>query len=649
MGDDGVEDEIRRCAAIGDVATFRPAGAGGTAGASGPLAPYEDEDAWRDRTVDGVWLARFLTDPGSEIHGRGVAIVGARIVGGVDLDGAQLRGALKLIDCHLGDHPVVLVEATARSVALTGSVCGGVRADGLQTLGAVLLDGGFVANGVVELRGTTVGGSVVCRNGTFTDPDGLALDIGRARVTGHVSLREGFASTGTVRLPGCSIGGNLQCGGGTLVAPGGVALDADRVEVAGDVYFTDGFTSEGTVSLRGATIAGSLTCREATFAAPSATDFAGHQVSVGRSVFLSSGFRAMGRVNLMLSTIGGDLDCTDGRFSNPGDHALIVPHAHIARSVWLNGDFICEGAVALVGSKIGNDLELDGGTLDARTGIALRAERVEVGGAVTFRQGFTATGGVVLSGARIGGRLDCSGGHFRHPEGVALEVEATEIGGEVVLRDGFTAEGDVSFVRSCAGALVDDEASWPERIDLDDFRYERLDSTARSWRARARWLQRQPAPSPQAYVHLAAVYRSTGDDHDARKILVERHNAPLHPPPHWSREPTAQRAWRWLLRYTIGHGYEPWRILTLTVPLVAGMTLWYSIAADHNLLVPTTSNIPASASDCDGTYTCVQPLVYALDTLVPLVGFEQRSQWHPNQSHHDDNPLLDGRWLAAAT
>jgi hypothetical protein len=212
----------------------------------------------------------------------------------------------------------------------------------------------------------------------------------------------------------------------------------------------------------------------------------------------------------------------------------------------------------------------------------------------------------------------------------------------------------VSLTNASAGALADDEASWPEQIDLDGFRYERLYSNARGWRQRARWLRRQGLPSPQGYIQLASVYRACGDDRDARKILVERHNALLHPPEYWKPElPTgwrgfAGRVWRQFLRFTIGHGYEPWRVLWLAVPLVVAMSLWYAAGARNDLLIPTRE-AEAVSSHCSHGYTCLQPVVYTLDTLLPIIDLGQRARWTPDQSRHNATWYYDGRWLAAGT
>lgn len=312
------------------------------------------------------------------------------------------------------------------------------------------------------------------------------------------------------------------------------------------------------------------------------------------------------------------------------------------------------GEVRLVGATVGVDLDCSASEFVNPSGYAFTADGAHIGGDVFFHKGCTARGMIRFVGATITGGLNFMTSAFVSPEGSALVADGAHIGGGIFLRDNFTTAGLVRLTHTSAGALSDDRQSWPERIDLDGFRYDRLYSTTRDWHDRAEWLRRQQEPSPQGYIQLAFVYRSCGDDRDARKILIERHNALLNPPEHWkSQLPRGFRGfftklWRWFLRLAIGHGYEPWRALWFAVPLIFFMSLWYADAKGDNALIPTGKDGVAS-SRCTSDYVCVQPVVYALDTLLPLVDFGQRSKWTPDQSNHTDPWLGDGRWLAAAT
>ncbi|HEX9994025.1 MAG TPA: hypothetical protein VGB14_13950 [Acidimicrobiales bacterium] len=573
------------------------------------LPGYDDEEHWSGRTIDGEWLADFLCDETRPKHRRGLTIIGARIADGLDLRWARVPHPLTLVSCQLGPHRIDFEEATTRSIRLRGTACGGLGAEGAEIDGSVVLDGGFSATGGVRLLDAVIVGNLECTGGLFTNGDGDALSFDRARITGGVALDQGFASIGEVRLLGASIGGNLACRAGFFTNHEGDALSFDTANIAGSVFLTDGFAAVGQVRFLDATIGGTLYCRAGTctITSPGAGRYAlaFSRARIAGGVFLDSGFSASGGVRLAGATIGGSLDCAGGTFTSPNALAAL-----------------CSDGAHIVGSALLTD-------------------------------GFTATGEVRLLGAAINGNLDITAARFADV-GRALSLDNATITGALVLGGGSNVDGTLSLSGVSAGSLADERGSWPNRIDLDGFTYRRLHGPDTDWKERAGWLRRQTTPSPAAYEQLASVYRASGDDRSARKILIERHNSLLNPPCHWKDQVTLgwpgclQRLWRWFLRLTVGHGYEPYRIVPWLLAVLLGMTLWYADAKDHQLLVPADAS-GATASICEPDHICVQPFVYALDTLVPLVELRQRSEWAPDQSRHGATWYRDGRWLATAT
>lgn len=829
-------------------------------GSEGGPPPYDDEGAWEGRTVDGAWLAALLAGGDADAHWRSVGLRGARILGGLDLEGAELPFRLDLTACQLGEHPVVLRDARLRTVQLAGVACGGIEADRVKVDGALLLprttvagalrltdariDGsivasgahvanpggvsvdcsgadvsgsidlghGFVSAGEVRLRGADVGRDVHCEDATITNPGGDALTLDNARIGGGVHLQR-LHARGRVRLVNGDVDGDLHCTGARLENPEGIALYASRVKVGGHVLLLGGFTAHGEVRLRAATIKGGLDCRSGVLSNQQvdgdalnldaaridglvtlhdgfraegqvrlvgtsiggmfdcrgaqldgrgrpALDFSNAQV--GSRVRLSHGFRATGVTRFVSATIGGDLDCEDAHMTNPGHfvlhgtgaqvagsvvlistfraegevrliavsiggdlyaaddaaitapggHALTMPRARVAGNVTLGPRFTATGDVRLPRASVGGSLDCQGAALTQGDSVALDASNVQVAGTVKLVEGTTVDGEFRMVGATVGGNVDCGGlrvrsssgpamvatntrvtgsmylnqgfaargevrlnttsvggnlscrdGSFENPDGPALVVMGAQVAGALVLDAGFHAVGPVVLRAARVGTFLDDAAAWPQELDMDGFEYDRLVCPAqdRTWRARRRWLRRQSTPSAQGYVQLAAVYRASGDDFHARRILIERHNALLRPPDHWRPHlpigiPRAARTgWRWLLRLTIGHGFVPARSLVIAVPLTVALALWLTHARAADMLVPTADTAVTSGRDatrssaCDDRYPCVQPVVYALDNLVPIVELGQRSRWTPDQSHRGDTWLDDGRLLAAAT
>ncbi|MGH3874129.1 MAG: hypothetical protein ACRDSR_21950 [Pseudonocardiaceae bacterium] len=125
---------------------------------------------------------------------------------------------------------------------------------------------------------------------------------------------------------------------------------------------------------------------------------------------------------------------------------------------------------------------------------------------------------------------------------------------------------------------------------------------------RLRWLQTVlPGYDPDPYDHLAASYRDSGHDDRADAVLLakQRHR-------HTGQGP-ARRLWGWLQEWTVGYGYRPWRAAWwLAVCWLLG-ALWF---AGHRL--------PQLDSGQDPSW---QPVIYAVDLLVPVVNLGQDGLW----------------------
>lgn len=110
---------------------------------------------------------------------------------------------------------------------------------------------------------------------------------------------------------------------------------------------------------------------------------------------------------------------------------------------------------------------------------------------------------------------------------------------------------------------------------------------------------------PQIFEQLASVYRQSGDEKAARKVLIEKHRRlrrQLNP---------LSKAWNWLLHLTVGYGYRPWLAAIWLAALVAvGSLVFRQAHPDH--MVSDTATPPA-----------FNPVAYTLDTLLPIVDLGQ--------------------------
>lgn len=486
----------------------------------------------------------------------------------------------------------------------------GVRIVGLRIEGDLDLDEATLDRPLMLRR---------CQFGTnevhLRDADARAINLSGSRcggitaegatVTRNLVLGDGFSATGELCLVGTNIGGELNCAGANLANLNGRALNVERAVIA-------------------------------------------------NSVFLGSNFSATGEIRLFATKIGSHLNCSAGaNLTNLNGPALTADGAVIAGAVLFSGGFSAIGEIRLVNAKIGGPLSCRGATLVESGGDALNAGGAVISGGVFLDARFQAIGEVCLDSAQFD-NLTCRGGTFIGRNGAALAAAGALIMGGVFLDEGFSADGLVDLTNVQARRLTDWRTDWPTRMLIGGFRYESLESDARGWEDRREWLRRQAVLDLGAYLHLASVYRATGDDVAARKILMERHNALIRRdrPEHWEPHlPTGlRRWWRRVLGVTIGHGYEPLRVLYFFLPVLLLMSLWYARADQEKLLTPTDGDAGVTSSECTSRYPCFQPFFYAVDTVVPIVDLGQRSRWSPDVSARGSLPFVDdGRRLALAT
>jgi hypothetical protein len=232
-------------------------------------------------------------------------------------------------------------------------------------------------------------------------------------------------------------------------------------------------------------------------------------------------------------------------------------------------------------------------------------------------EGFTAEGEVCLSGAHIGGQLSFDGATLTNPDGEALQLQDLQAG-TLLLRLQAPPDGLVEFTHAHVGVLVENEASWPRGLYLDGFVYDVLYETPPvKVTARLRWLTRnQEGYAPQPYEQLVAVYRKAGRDDDARKVAIAKQRCRRH------TLNLPSRAWNSLLRWTVGYGYRPWQAGLWLVALWLIGTLIF--AGTHANGQVTPAKKPEELQHFN-------PLVYALDVLLPIVNLGQEGGWVPHR------------------
>jgi hypothetical protein len=166
---------------------------------------------------------------------------------------------------------------------------------------------------------------------------------------------------------------------------------------------------------------------------------------------------------------------------------------------------------------------------------------------------------------------------------------------------------------AAVGNLIDRAESWPGPggLRMEGFTYENLVPRGSFTLAmRLEWVAAAtPEYNPEPYERLATTLRNSGEDADARKVLLAKQRR--------RREtmPLAGKLWGYLQDWTVAYGYRPGRAAVWMAVLWAAGALVFS-------RFPPEPLKPGEAPDWD-------PSLYTLDLLLPVIDLGQGNAWRP--------------------
>jgi len=463
---------------------------------------------------------------------------------------------------------------------------------------------------------------------------------------------------------------------GSLVLAGSRVkeLAADGLRCEGSVFLRNGFKTEGEVRLLGAKIGGVLDCSNSSFAAGGSENaLNADRIEVNGGVFLHNDFKAEGEVRLLGAKIGGDLTCSNSSFAAGGsENALNADRIEVNSNVFLDDRFKAKGEVRLLGAKIGGNLECSNSSFAASgSGNALNADRIEVNGSVFLKDDFKAEGEVRLLGAKIGGGFYCMKASLVG----GLSLEGLAVTGNFFFRNNSPAISNVLLFGAHVGNLVDDEASWGDGLDLQNFAYDAISGNSPlDARMRLAWLDKQePTLSgkdgageffvPHPWLQLKKVLREAGHNEQARQVGIALEERRRHCGKVGNDEmlPVSLRGihrgfaklLHWLFGAFAGYGYRPLKVLYWSIGIWLVCAAFYDFAVYRGAFAPSSaiilndpkllaacSPVPPNAppnprhnwylcSALPNEYTGFNPLVYSLNVLLPVVDLQQEQAWGP--------------------
>jgi hypothetical protein len=266
--------------------------------------------------------------------------------------GATAEGTVDMTGCRVGGH----LELTGGVFRNAGTIALDLaRADIAQNM---ICQSGFDVTGKVLLAGAEIAGNLWCEGGSFHNPTDVAVDATGLTVHRDVHLScqpkgEGFLAQGKVLLSDASIGGSLRCSGGRFSNQGDVALGATGLSVTRDVLLGVGFGADGEVDLTDSEIGGRLCGSGGKFRNRSVA-FKGNRMTVKQSAEFGVGFRAEGTIALRDARFGADLKFEQAELAGCDNApALTLSGAKVGGTLGMHFQHRPKGSIDLSGATVG--------------------------------------------------------------------------------------------------------------------------------------------------------------------------------------------------------------------------------------------------------------------------------------------------------
>ena len=428
----------------------------------------------------------------------------------------------------------------------------------------------------------------------------------RIRVEGNLELDDGLRTDGTFRLPNAVIGGYLRLSGARLSGPHGAR------PTAGSRCWPTG-------------------CR-------SAGDLEGRDHGRGPLV-------CAGQVRLVGAQVRGSASLSGIELAAPDGYALLADRLLIGGEFYLRR-IRCQGTIRLQDAEIGATLRLhrmpswtapgDGRTAPCAprsTSGPRRSART-----CCARKGSARPAGCGCAAPRRASRCASSTRPWpARPESGFARFALNAYGlvtAELVVELSVPPGAAVRLAQARVGTFADSAALWSavRGVDLAGFYYDQLDDTREvDVRTRLGWLEQvMPDYTPGPYEQLAAAYRRAGDEEQAQRVLMARHQR------RYAESDVVERIWGALQRWTVGFGYRPWLAVCWLVLFAVLGGAWFA------------ANPPVPVDD--GQNPAFNPWLFAADTLLPIVNLGQDGYWRlDGASQWISSGLVAAGWILATT
>ncbi|MEU7923225.1 hypothetical protein [Micromonospora zamorensis] len=608
----------------------------------GPATPSVAADKG-DRTVRSEVLYQLLSGhgelsvdaSGQQIAVRAVRMIGAVIVGQLDLREVSARCPIEIVSCEFATRarPLLLEGASFPYLVLRHCNVPGLNAAGLRVRGDLNLRG-LVSREPVILTGAEVAGSLNLQDADLGNVGGSALIATNLMVGRNLLANGDFTTEGEVNLLNATIKSQVNFDGAYVSNPGSIAIMAEGLKVGGTMFMRSTFTAEGKLFLYHADIGSSLVLDSASVSNPGQDAIDLSLATIAGNLQAGAGFKADGTFRLHDTTVKGSM-LLSGATLKAGNEgvALAGDRLKVNGSLFARANLSAEGCVRLRDATIGAELCFDGAQLMNAGALALDAQRMTLDGPLYFRAGAAVTGQVSLAHCTVAGAVVFNQAKLDSKGNVVLNLDHATLKSSLVLNPELI-DGYINLTGATTTEFIDGEQVRGVPTRTTGFRYEaiRPEPPTVPVADRIRWLGADPdGYGPNAYSHLAEILRKRGHADDAKRVLIESQRRRWRRTGAWG---ALSSSWSALLRYTIGYGYRPWLgAAWLTAVILAGSLYFDRVG-------------PSAFSKSSGAPP-FNALLYTVDSLLPFVDLGY-GKWVPSGiTHAVTSILVIVGWLLA--
>jgi hypothetical protein len=375
-------------------------------------------------------------------------------------------------------------------------------------------------------------------------------------------------------------------------------LEAARLSTDGDLHLPRCSIPEG-IKLTDANIGTDLMLNEATVGSGRRIRaIAADGITVSQELQASL-LVTDGEVSLRGATVGSSLHMFGSVLRNTkGRYALHAPQMTV------------EHVASFADANRGRSSQLQGGTTPASgTQVPFGSD----GGTRWRTKHFECTGGMVLDDGRFGSSLVIENARFELKRDQELSLRRIQTP-ELNFTPRAPERGLIVLSGATVEKLLDRVGSWPrdQRLWMAGFTYQQAIPKEGHFnvRERLRWLAAAtPEYSPLPYEQLALMYRNSGEDTNARAVLLAKQRR--------RREtlPLVGKVWGYLQDWTVAYGYRPARAALWMALLWAASAMYFGAHPPDPLKGDESPHWNA--------------VLYALDLLLPVISLGQDGAWDP--------------------